>query len=105
MRAQESYEIGSENDSAQPNIWLPDEVLPDFKLTMTALYSRLAGVCRTILDAIGVGLALDETEHAALKDLLAGDHCQLRLLHYPAVTKSTLQNQLLTRLPEHTDWG
>ncbi|KAH9904400.1 hypothetical protein F4778DRAFT_61393 [Xylariomycetidae sp. FL2044] len=101
----ESYEVGSEQDAAQPNIWLPEDVLPDFRSSMNALYARLAGVSGVILGAIGAGLDLEAEEHAALMQLISNQHCQLRLLHYPPISREKLETQLLTRLPAHTDWG
>ncbi|EMR70866.1 putative thymine dioxygenase protein [Eutypa lata UCREL1] len=102
---QESYEIGSEDDPVQQNIWLPNDVLPNFRSYMTGLYERLSGVSKVLLDAIGVGLGLEGDEYTALMDLISDSHCQLRLLHYPPVEKKKLQNELLARLPAHTDWG
>lgn len=102
---QESYEIGSEDDPVQQNIWLPDDILPDFRRRMTDLYKRLSGVSEVLLQAIGVGLGLNDEERTALDRLISYRHCQLRLLHYPAVSKEKLQNDLIARLPPHTDWG
>ncbi|KAI0108149.1 Clavaminate synthase-like protein [Daldinia grandis] len=101
----ESYEIGSEDNPVQQNIWLPDFILPDFRSRMTDLYKRLSGVSEILLKAISVGLGLDAQEHAALSELISYQHCQLRLLHYPAISKGRLQNDLIARLPSHTDWG
>ncbi|KAM7200766.1 Clavaminate synthase-like protein [Rhypophila sp. PSN 637] len=101
----ESYEVGSEQDDQQTNIWLPDDVLPGFRTYMTSLYERLAGVTETILEAIGVGLGLNEQEHAALMQLHSARHSQLRLLHYPSLDKETLGTNSVARLPAHTDWG
>ncbi|KAI1418056.1 Clavaminate synthase-like protein [Hypoxylon sp. FL1857] len=101
----ESYEIGSEHDPVQQNIWLPDDVLPNFRNYMSALYEKLAGVSLILLEAIGIGLGLNGEEHAALTRLISEHHCQLRLLHYPHITKNKLQNDLIARLPSHTDWG
>ncbi|KAI1129034.1 Clavaminate synthase-like protein [Nemania abortiva] len=101
----ESYEIGSEHDPAQTNIWLPEDVLLGFRGSMNSLYARLVDVSRSILDAIGLGLGLDADAHAALMELVSEDHCQLRLLHYPPIGKEKLQHELLTRMPAHTDWG
>ncbi|KAK7750555.1 hypothetical protein SLS62_007531 [Diatrype stigma] len=101
----ESYEIGSEQDPVQQNIWLPDDVLSGFRSYTTSLYERLSGVSKVLLDAIGVGLGLEGDEHATLTGLVSDRHCQLRLLHYPPIGKEKLQNELLARLPPHTDWG
>lgn len=102
---QESYEIGSEQDDQQQNIWLPDDVLPGFRANMTCLYERLAGVGKVLLSAIGVGLGLDDGELAALMKLDSERHSQLRLLHYPAISKENVSNEVFARLPAHTDWG
>ncbi|KAI1401789.1 Clavaminate synthase-like protein [Hypoxylon fuscum] len=101
----ESYEIGSEQDPVQQNIWLPEDVLPGFRGYMTGLYDRLVGVSKTILEAIAIGLSLDAEDHSEFIKLISDQHCQLRLLHYPEVTKEKLRNELLARLPAHNDWG
>ncbi|KAK1758883.1 Clavaminate synthase-like protein [Echria macrotheca] len=101
----ESYEIGSEHDDQQQNIWLPDDVLPEFRRSMTALYERLADVAGTILVAFGAGLGCDEDAQVALMQLSSRRHSQLRLLHYPPITKHKLQTEMFARLPAHTDWG
>ncbi|KAK3395064.1 hypothetical protein B0H63DRAFT_556159 [Podospora didyma] len=101
----ENYEIGSEYDDQQTNIWLPDDVLPGFRPYMTALYERLAEVGKLVLSAIGTGLELGIDDYSALMQLDSDRHSQLRLLHYPSITKDKLQKELFTRLPAHTDWG
>jgi len=104
---QESYEIGSEHDDQQQNIWLPEDILPGFRSYTTSLYERLSGVARTILGAFSVGLSCndDEAAHAAVMQLESRRHSQLRLLHYPPITKQKLQTEMFARLPAHTDWG
>jgi isopenicillin N synthase-like dioxygenase len=102
---QESYEVGSEHDDQQQNIWLLDDVLPDFRSSMTALYERLADVAGTILGAFGTGLGCDEAAQDSLMQLASRHHSQLRLLHYPPITKHKLQTETFARLPAHTDWG
>ncbi|KAK9418794.1 hypothetical protein SUNI508_07814 [Seiridium unicorne] len=101
----ESYEIGSEDDPVQQNIWLPEDVLPHFKEYMNGLYKRLVGVSQVVLDAISLGFGLDDEANRALNKLMSDCHCQLRLLHYPAISKEKLQKELLARLPAHHDWG
>ena len=89
----------------QKNIWLPEDALPNFKGYMTGLYDRLSRVSKVVLDAIGIGLGLDDDELHALAAMFSDRHCQLRLLHYPPCSKEMLQSGLLARLPAHTDWG
>ncbi|CAN8097701.1 unnamed protein product [Discula destructiva] len=101
----ESYEIGSEHDDVQQNIWLPEDSLPGFKEFGVSLYERLAGVGRLIIEALSLGLGLDSDEKTALSGLMLHDGCQLRLLHYPAVSKEKLQKEIFARMPAHNDWG
>lgn len=72
---------------------------------MTSLYERLADVGSVVLGAFSIGLGLDAEAHAALMQLASRRHSQLRLLHYPPISKSKLQTELFARLPAHTDWG
>lgn len=72
---------------------------------MTSLYERLAGVARAVLEAMATGLGLQGESYTSLMRLESERHCQLRLLHYPAVSRQKLQDKTLVRLPAHTDWG
>lgn len=74
---------------------------------MSGWYERLSGVSKLLLEAIGVGLGIDPgTEaHRDLMSLISDRHCQLRLLHYPPISKAKLENEMLARLPAHHDWG
>ncbi|KAK0724272.1 hypothetical protein B0H67DRAFT_482120 [Lasiosphaeris hirsuta] len=101
----ESYEVGSEEDDQQQNIWLPEETLPGFRTDAMSLYEKLAGIGSVLLSAISVGLGLDEREHGALEQLASRRHSQLRFLHYPAVSRARLQSGVFERLPAHNDWG
>ncbi|KAI9670003.1 MAG: hypothetical protein M1831_007039 [Alyxoria varia] len=102
----ESYEIGSENNSVQQNIWLPEEVLPGFRVFTTKLYWSLDEVAKTIIDAFATGLELSPTERKTLLKLHSGDsNNQLRLLHYPPVEADRLLQNLVGRMPAHQDWS
>ena len=102
----ESYEIGSEEDDQQQNIWLPDDTLPGFRAYALSLYERLAVVGSVLLHAMGVGLGLDDNEQDALEHLASKRHSQLRFMHYPAVSKTRLQTEEeVPRLAAHNDWG
>lgn len=97
----ESFEIGSEDNSEQPNIWLPDLVLPSFRPLMTTFYWRCFETAQCILRAFAVGLNVDE------KLILAphsGHHNQLRLLHYPEISANMIDEGTFARMPAHTDW-
>lgn len=51
--------------------------------------------------AIGIGLS-DENHFLKYH---SGHNNQLRLLHYPPVPAAVLEDQSMTRMPAHTDWG
>ena len=99
----ESYEIGSEENSEQPNVWLPEEVLPGFRKFMTDFYWACSKASWEILKAIGTGLGLRDPE--LFLKFHSGHNNQLRLLHYPPIPASNLENQSMARMPAHSDWG
>ncbi|MCJ1399540.1 hypothetical protein MMC11_002742 [Xylographa trunciseda] len=101
----ESYEIGSETNPSQPNIWLPESVLPGYREFMLRFYWELNKTAQMILQAIGQGLHLKEGELTNLLRLHPGQNNQLRLLHYPPVPAELLENQIMARMPAHTDWS
>lgn len=99
----ESYEIGSECNEEQPNVWLPDQTLPGFREFTTSFYWECWKVSQAILRAMAIGIGLDDEDF--LLKFHSGDNNQLRLLHYPPVSFSDLNSQAVARMPEHTDWG
>ena len=101
---QESYEIGSEENSVQQNIWLPEEVLPGFQSFMTNFYWELNKAARRILEALSLALSLTEAEKDHLFDLHSGHNNQLRLLHYPPISTEKLRRNVVARMPAHCDW-
>ncbi|MCJ1385481.1 hypothetical protein MMC17_008604 [Xylographa soralifera] len=101
----ESYEIGSEDNPSQPNIWLPEIILPGYRKFMLHFYWELNKSAQMILQAIGQGLHLKDSELTNLLRLHPGQNNQLRLLHYPPVPAELLENQIVARMPAHTDWS
>ncbi|CAF9932147.1 hypothetical protein IMSHALPRED_008813 [Imshaugia aleurites] len=101
----ESYEIGSEENSAQQNIWLPEDVLPGFRSFMTKFYWELDKAARRVLEAVGLALKLSEAEKGYLFDLHSGHNNQLRLLHYPPISTEKLRKNVVARMPAHCDWS
>ncbi|KAL8858350.1 MAG: hypothetical protein Q9178_005031 [Gyalolechia marmorata] len=98
----ESYEIGSDNYPEQPNVWLPDHVLPGFRQFMTAFYWDSWENAKMILQAMAIGIGLDEDYFLRYH---SGHENQLRLLHYPPVPAANIENQSMTRMSAHSDWG
>ncbi|KAI1488886.1 hypothetical protein F5X96DRAFT_643323 [Biscogniauxia mediterranea] len=99
----ESYEIGSDDNELQPNVWLPEEVLPGFRTFMTQFYWKCFESAKELLRALALGVGLDDEDF-----LLAfhnGVNNQLRLLHYPPIDAEELTSNTIARMPAHTDWG
>lgn len=69
---------------------------------MTAFYWECWKTAKLILQALALGLGIEE-------DLIlkphSGHYNQLRLLHYPQVPASYVENGRFARMPAHTDWS
>lgn len=92
---QESYEIGSETFARQPNVWLPEDVLPGFRAFMTAFYWRCFETGKQLLRALAIGLELDDEDF--FLGFHSGENAQLRLLHYPPVETDKLASNAVAR--------
>ncbi|KAL3464764.1 hypothetical protein BJX64DRAFT_254289 [Aspergillus heterothallicus] len=99
----EVYDIGSDNCATQPNQWLPDPALPGFRVFMTEFYWECDRVGREILQAIALGLNLEDIDHLTTKH--GGNDNQLRLLHYLPVPTEDLRTERVSRCAAHTDWS
>lgn len=99
----ESYEIGSEANTLQSNIWLPESTLPGFKAFTTGFYWECNKVAQEILKAIALGLGLSDPEY--LVKFHSGHNNQLRLLHYPPVPAEDIESGKAARISAHSDWG
>ncbi|KAL8670378.1 MAG: hypothetical protein Q9168_005083 [Polycauliona sp. 1 TL-2023] len=99
----ESYEIGSDDYPEQPNIWLPDHVLPGFRDFMTNFYWHSWENAKMILKAMAMGIGLDDEDY--FLHYHSGHENQLRLLHYPPVPAANVENDSSTRMAAHSDWG
>ncbi|ETW80196.1 hypothetical protein HETIRDRAFT_147042 [Heterobasidion irregulare TC 32-1] len=98
----ESFEVGREEDSMQPNIWLPDDVLPGFKEACLDFFWACDEIKYKILSAIALGLHLPED---FLNQYHQESDNQLRLLHYPSVPVSALAANSIARIGAHSDFG
>lgn len=58
-----------------------------------------------ILDALILSLGFTEDEAKSVRALHSGHDNQLRLLHYPPIESSRLEDQCASRLGAHTDWS
>ena len=71
---------------------------------MTELFWTLRETSMTILDALMMGLAVDDVESEELRKLHSGHNNQLRLSHYPPVSAELLDIVAKDRLTAHRDW-
>ncbi|KAF2731974.1 putative leucoanthocyanidin dioxygenase [Polyplosphaeria fusca] len=101
----ESYEIGSQNNKVNYNIWLPEEVFPGFREWGLRFYWELHRAAMVTLDALMMGLELSDEEKRSIKGLHSGHDHQLRLLHYPPIGVERLKDTHASRLGAHTDWS
>ncbi|PGH12097.1 hypothetical protein AJ79_04496 [Helicocarpus griseus UAMH5409] len=99
----ESYDMGSEEDNYQPNVWISENTLPGFRSFMVEFYWECFGVASDIFRAISLGIGLEDEDH--LLKLHSGHNNQLRLLHYPSLPAAALENEEFARMPAHTDWS
>ncbi|RYP65494.1 hypothetical protein DL770_008985 [Monosporascus sp. CRB-9-2] len=99
----ESYEIGSEDFELQPNVWLPEEVLPGFRSFMTQFYWTCFETAKELLRALALGIGLEDEDY--FLNYHSGENNQLRLLHYPPVEAEKLSSNVVARMPAHSDWG
>lgn len=98
----ESYEVGSETNPEMTNVWPPDEVLPEWRPTMTSFYWICWQAAQTILKALALGLHVDER---LILEPHSGHSNQLRLLHYPPIPAKLVESGKFARMPAHSDWS
>lgn len=102
----ESYEIGSEDNMEQPNVWLPEKILPGFREGMLEFYWACDEIARVVLRALALGVGLEEDDDGEkLVGCHSGVNNQLRLLHYPAIAAAELESGRVARMPAHSDWS
>lgn len=86
-----------------PNVWPPEDLLPEWRPFMTKFYWSCFEVAKTILKALALGLELADQD--ALLQPHSGINNQLRLLHYPPIPAEWLESNRVARMPTHSDWS
>jgi isopenicillin N synthase-like dioxygenase len=99
----ESYEIGSEDNCDQSNVWLPESTLPGFRAFTTDFYWECFAVAKEILRAIALGIGLKYEDF--FLQYHSGLNGQLRLLHYPSLPAADVEGGSVERMPAHSDWS
>ncbi|KAF7593353.1 hypothetical protein BBP40_011643 [Aspergillus hancockii] len=101
----ETMEIGRDGVDGLPNRW-PDQIDDegkDFREVMTSFFHKCKSLHMEIMRAIALGMNLPEHYFDPYVD--GGDN-NLRLLHYPAVSKEVFRkNPAQVRAGEHSDYG
>ncbi|KAL9131691.1 MAG: hypothetical protein Q9217_000432 [Psora testacea] len=92
-----------EENLDQPNVWLPDDVLPGFRTFMTEFYWECHRAAEGILSAMALGIGLSDEQY--FRPSHPGHNNQLRLLHYPPIPAALLEEQSTSRMDAHSDWG
>lgn len=99
---QESFDMGGANDELVDNLWPEEKALPGFRKFMEDFYEKAFKTELQILSALAIALGISE-EH--LRSLHNRAENEFRILHYPAIPSSDLQDGSATRIAEHTDFG
>ncbi|CAG8109495.1 unnamed protein product [Penicillium olsonii] len=101
----ETMEIGREGVEGRPNHWPDkiDEEGKDFKETMQSFFEMGQTLHKQIMQAIALGMNLPEH---FFDDFISAADNNLRLLHYPSVSREVFQNNPhQVRAGEHSDYG
>lgn len=96
--------MGSDGNKFEHNNWLPETIYPGFHTFALKLYWQLNATSVAILDALILGLKLEDFEADRVRQLHTGHHNQLRLLRYPPLPKSVMADRNVSRLGAHRDW-
>ncbi|KAK4506267.1 hypothetical protein PRZ48_004232 [Zasmidium cellare] len=101
----ETYDIGHEDNRDQPNVWLPDDILPGFRPQMVKLYDQLTAVAEAILEGLMLGMDLTEDECKTLRQMHSPIEHQIRLAHYLPMNYDDLNDPNKIRLASHRDFS
>lgn len=98
----EAWDQGAPDDPEDDNIWPENSDIPGFRDFMEDFFEKSHEALLTLLRACAIGFGLDEHH---FEDKLTTRRHELRLLHYPEVNASTVDDKSLTRASDHTDFG
>ncbi|KAJ0296112.1 hypothetical protein COL516b_011966 [Colletotrichum fioriniae] len=103
----ESLDLGSEQDTVTPNLWVPEADLPGFREFMGDFYEQCHSMHILLLEAVALSFSLDPQclARQCQKDK-THNPSELRLNHYPATRAASLAAGNKTmRISPHTDFG
>lgn len=100
----ESLDLGSEQDTLYPNLWVPEADLPGFREFMCDFYEQCHSMHMLLLEAIALSFSLDP--QCLTCQCQKVNPSELRLNHYPATRAGALADGTKTmRISPHTDFG
>ncbi|KAL7621639.1 hypothetical protein AAE478_008966 [Parahypoxylon ruwenzoriense] len=100
----EHYDIGSDGEKVHYNLWIDEVALPGFRAWAQSYYWEMEKLSRTVLEAMLLGLEVDEEAQKYFMSIHTGHQNGLRLMHYPSAHESTIDRSSLTWCPTHTDF-
>ncbi|KAI5861033.1 hypothetical protein GGS23DRAFT_205663 [Durotheca rogersii] len=100
----EHYDIGSDGEKVHYNLWIDEAALPGFRAWAQSYYWEMEKLSRTVLEAMLLGLEVDEEAQKYFMSIHTGHQNGLRLMHYPSAHESTIDRSSLTWCPTHTDF-
>ncbi|XP_020902726.1 2-oxoglutarate-dependent dioxygenase gloC-like [Exaiptasia diaphana] len=101
----ESFDVGAPD--SEEAIWPDDEVVPNFKRTLSSFRLKFCHLGMRVLSAIGIGLEKDPDFFAPFYKFVGtkGNTSQFRINYYPKITDNLVIKPGQIRCGEHTDYG
>ncbi|ETS83887.1 hypothetical protein PFICI_05763 [Pestalotiopsis fici W106-1] len=100
----EHMDIGSDQEKVHHNLWIDEKALPGFQAYSLGLYWELERLSSSVLDALLLGLDVDEKGTAYYRDVHTGHQNGLRYIHYPEMREADIDRTSTTWCPTHTDF-
>ncbi|RAH70355.1 isopenicillin N synthase family dioxygenase [Aspergillus aculeatinus CBS 121060] len=100
--AKEHFDTGPAEDQEYPNQWPDDERLPGFRPWLESYFDRSQAITLELMEALELGLGI---RRGAFVERCQGHASELRLNHYPAIARRTLEAGKTSRIWPHTDFG
>ncbi|CZR56842.1 related to gibberellin 20-oxidase [Phialocephala subalpina] len=98
----ESYGMGHDGNKGQPNVWLPDSILPGYRVFVDKFYSKCWKTSTSVLRALALGLELESEDY--LLQFHSEIENELTFRHYPPVDAGRVKSGEMDRLGAHTDF-
>ena len=94
--------MGSDNNEEQPNVWIPESILPGFQEFVKIFYAECWKTSQLVLRALSLGLGLQDENY--LLKFHGEKENQVSFRHYPPVSEAKVRSGEMDRLGAHTDF-